>query len=69
MNELYVVISKDEKGDGICAMMTGNGGMPMVFGRKELLDDIRPIVKEMAEATGLELRIVRYTKQELIEEF
>ena len=68
MDEIFAVLSIDEKGEGICSMMTPNGGMPMIFGHQRMLEVIKPIVRGIALETGKKLRIVKYKKIEVLEE-
>ena len=68
MDEIYVVLSHDETGEGICSMMTGHGAMPMVFGHPRLIEKVRPVIQMMVRQTGKKLRLVKYTKTEILEE-
>ena len=68
LNNLYVVLSTDERGEGIVSMMTPQGAMPMVFGHERMLDGVRKAVKIMAKDTKKKLLIVKYTKSEVLEE-
>lgn len=68
MDEIYVVLSEDDKGEGICSMMTGQGAMPMVFGHPRMIELIRPRLQIMARETGKKLKIVKYIKSEILEE-
>ena len=68
MNEIYVVLSEDDKGEGICSMMTGQGAMPMVFGHPRMIEKIRPVIQMMVRQTGKKLKLVKYTKSEVLEE-
>lgn len=67
LDNLFAVISKDETGEGICAMMTPSGGMPMVFGHERMLEMTKKFAKQIAKETGKELRIVKYSKTEVLE--
>jgi len=69
MDEIYAVLSIDEKGEGICSMMTPAGALPMVFGHQKTLNMLRPIIIRMAKETGEKLRLVKFTKSEILEEF
>lgn len=69
MDEIYAVLSIDEKGEGICSMMTPQGGMPMIFGHARMLDKIKPAIEHMAKETGKKLRLVKFKKIEILEEF
>lgn len=69
IDELFAVLSSDDKGEGIVSMMTPQGGMPMIFGHERNLTMIRPLVKRMAKDTGKKLLIVKFTKSQILEEF
>ena len=68
LDNIYAVLSQDEKGQGIVSIMTPQGGMPMVFGHERMLEKIKPIVKKMANETGKKILIVKYSKVEVLEE-
>lgn len=69
IDELFAVLSSDDKGEGIVSMMTPNGGMPMIFGHERNLERMRPLVKKMAQDTGKKLIIVKFKKSKVLEEF
>lgn len=68
MDEIYVVISKDKEGEGIVSMMLSDRAMPLVFGKKEMLEKVLPLIKKMADETGQVLQICKYKKTEVVEE-
>lgn len=68
IDELYVVLSSDHKGEGIVSFMSPMGGMPMVFGHKRMIDKVRESVKKMSRETGKKLIIYKFVKQEVLEE-
>lgn len=69
MDEIYAVLSVDENGEGICSMMTEQGGMPMIFGHERMIEFIKPLINKMVKDTGRTLRLVKYKKTEVIQEF
>lgn len=69
MDEIYVVLSEDDKGEDICSMMTGSGAMPMVFGHPRMIEKLRPVIQMMVRQTGKKLKLVKYTKSEVLEAF
>lgn len=68
MDDLYVVLSKDDKGEGIVSMMTPDGAMPLVFGHKRLLDTIMPVVEQIAKDTRQTLLICKFQKIQILKE-
>lgn len=69
MDEIYAVLSLDDKGEGICSMMTNEGAFPMVFGHPRMLDMIKPVIRDMAMKTNRTMRIVKFKKMEVMETF
>lgn len=68
LNELYAVLSTDQRGEGIVSVMTPQGAMPMVFGHKRMLIAARKAAELMVKDTKKKLIIVKYTKSEVLEE-
>jgi len=66
-DHLYVVLSKDDRGEGIVAMQTDAGSMPLVLLDNSILDKVKSYIQHMAKETGRELYIVKYTKTEVLE--
>lgn len=69
MDEIYAVLSVDENGEGICSMMAEQGGMPMIFGHERMIEFVRPIINKMVRETGKTIKLVKYKKTEVIQEF
>lgn len=69
MDEIYAILSVDENGEGICSMMTEQGGMPMIFGHERMIEFVKPIINKMVRETGKTLKLVKYKKIEVIQEF
>lgn len=69
MDEIYVALSMDENGEGIVSFMTDCGSMPIVFGHKRMLDQIRDTLKRISLEAGTKIRIVKFNKIEILEEF
>jgi hypothetical protein len=69
MNELYVVLSSDENGEGIVSAMNDAGGMPLVFGHARMIPLIKEIVKKMEKETGKKLIMAKFKRIENVEEF
>lgn len=69
MDEIYAVLSVDENGEGICSMMTEQGGMSMILGHERMIEFVKLIINKMVRETGKTLRLVKYKKIEVIQEF
>jgi hypothetical protein len=67
ITEMYAVLSKDGTGDGVVSMMTEMGAMPLVFGYKDMLDKVRPVVQHIAKDTGMKFYIAKFTNKEILE--
>ena len=68
MDDLYVVLSKDEKGEGIVSMITPDGAMPLVFGHKRMLDKVMPFVEKIAKDSGQTLLLCKFQKIQVLKE-
>ena len=68
MDEIYVVLSQDDKGEGIISAMTDMGGMPLVFGHAKMIPLMKEITNKMAKDTGKKVVIGKFKRIETIEE-
>ncbi len=69
IDELYAVLSKDENGEGIVAMINPDGGaVPLVFGYEWMLAKVQPAIKKIAEETGQTLRVCKFSNKEILQE-
>ena len=68
MDEIYVVLSQDDTGEGIISAMTDMGGMPLVFGHAKMIPLMKDIAKKMAKDTGKKVVIGKFKRIETIEE-
>jgi len=68
---LWAFLSVDETGEGILAApLMGPGSlMPLVAGDQKRLDLITPIAKEIARDSGRNVRLVKFSQREVIEQF
>lgn len=64
MDEIYVVLSSDDNGEGIVSAMTDIGGMPLVFGHARMIPLMKDIAKKMAKDTGKKLVIGKFKRIE-----
>lgn len=70
MDEIYAVLSVDDNGnEGILSLMTEQGGMPMIFGHERMIELVKPIINKMVREAGRTLKLVKYKKIEVIQEF
>lgn len=68
IDEVYIVLSKDNQGEGIVSIITEEGAFPMIFGHKRMLETVREYIKKSAKETGQTLHICKFKKIEIIEE-
>lgn len=66
LDEIYLVLSSDKNGEGICAFISPIGNMPMVFGNPKLIDHTIELCKKISEESGKELKLYKFKKSELI---
>ena len=69
ITEMYAFVAEDSGPDdeGIVGMGTGLGWMPMVGADMDRVNSLRPIAKGIAKATGKRIKLLHFTKQEVIE--
>lgn len=66
--ELYAFIADEPQGEGgICAADLGGTLMPLVTGNPANLDAMRGFAQQIADASGLQVKLVRYTVREDLE--
>ena len=66
ITELYAVLSTDEHGDGICAVMLGGVAMPLVVSQERLVP-LRNYAARVAKRTNRKLKLVKFTAREELE--
>ena len=68
-SEMYAYIAIDKNGkSGICAGFTGLGASPFVGMTREDVKRWKPMVEEIRRETDKEIKLVRYTAAEIIED-
>lgn len=69
INELFAFISTDEgpEDEGIIASKMGDAWMPLVGADQKRVDSLRPIAKQIAQATGKRVVLVKFTHREDVE--
>ncbi len=68
MDEIYVVLSQDDTGEGIISAMTDVGATPLVFGHARMIPLMKNVAKKMAKDTGKKVVIGKFKRIETIEE-
>lgn len=64
---LYAFIAIDEDGDeGVCAMLTPEGWVPMVGSDMERIDSLRPVAAEIAKRSGKIVHLRRFSSMEIV---
>jgi len=67
---MYAFISTEEgpNDEGVVAMRVGNTWMPLVGADMKRVDSLRPIAKQIAEATKKRIVLAKFTVREDMEE-
>ena len=68
--DLYAWMADDQNGPGVAgivAVMGKWGPTPMVMVGEEFARGVKPLVQDLAEQSGVTIRLVRYTAVEEIE--
>ena len=70
IDEVYVFISKDEKGnEGVIGQKIGDSWMPFVAADKARLDALILMARELAKHTNKKIKLIKLTKREDIKEW
>jgi len=69
IDSIIVAVAVDERDqiEGVCAMYTGNGWMPLIAADDERYEQIRKQAQRVAAQTGKTVRMVRFTERGEIE--
>jgi hypothetical protein len=70
IDELYLFISVDEHGEGVCAAPLGGDGsmMPLVAADRTRLDQLMPWAQMIAKMTGKKIKLIKFTERTVIKE-
>lgn len=66
--ELFAFLAEDELGEGLVAMPTPNGMMPLVGGDMEMAMQLRPAAQKIARISGKKIRLVHFRARLDLEE-
>ncbi|CDT53354.1 hypothetical protein VCR15J2_390061 [Vibrio coralliirubri] len=66
LKQLFAFIADNggDEGEGIVGHHTGEGWMPLVTGKKDIADKMRPLAKRIGELTGKKVKMVSYIREE-----
>lgn len=66
---LFAYLSVDKDGnEGVCAApLPGFGTTPLVFGYEHVALKFIPIAEEIAKASGMQIKLVKFTKGEVVQ--
>lgn len=69
IDEMYAYVAESDEGEGVCSIHSERlGNMPMVGADRERMLSLRPYAQELAAAMGVPVKLVRFSKREVIEE-
>jgi hypothetical protein len=69
IDEVWLFISSDETGEGLCAFSTQDGIMPMVSADMANVDRLRGLAKRMAKLAGKTIKLIKMSVREEVEEY
>lgn len=73
IDEVFVFVSSDEKGEGIIGqtikMIGQNVFMPFVCSDKARMELLKPLAKKIAKESGKKIKLIRLSAREEIEEY
>lgn len=70
IDEMFAwIVTEPDGGEGIPALHTASGALPMVGADRARVESLRPHAQGVAAQLGLPLRLVRFHDMEIIEQF
>ena len=69
IQEVWVALSVDEGGEGVCATMVGNTLMPLIAADEVRLEWITQQAELVARMSGRNVRLVKLTQRVDVKEF
>jgi hypothetical protein len=64
ITELFVFLSTDETGDGICATDVNSVLMSLVTSKPRIAETMKPIAEKLAKLSGKPIKLVRFERRE-----
>jgi hypothetical protein len=69
ITEMFAFISSDEKdGEGLCAVPSVHGMLPMVGGDMERMDSLRPLAIQLSQMYGMKIKLLKFSVRTELEE-
>lgn len=69
IDEIFAFVSEDEHGnEGVCGFRTNDGTfLPMVCADKARVDSLREMADLIKRTSGMQIKLLRFSKRSLIE--
>ena len=67
IEQMYAFLAQDEEGEGVVSIRVGDQHYPMVGADMARVDQFRPLARQMAQQTGVPIRVVTFTTRTEIE--
>lgn len=69
IDAVWLFISVDETGEGVCAVHTPNGMMPLIAADEARLKDLSKIAGQVAQLTKKKIKLIKLTAREECEQW
>jgi hypothetical protein len=65
IDEVYLFVSVDEGGEGVCAApLFGDGSVvPLIAADKTRVESLLPVARKIAKASGKKVRLIKFTSR------
>lgn len=63
----FLSVDKEDGNEGVCAVNTNIGMMPLIVADEVRLEQVRPIAKDLANRTGMVIRLAKFSVREDLE--
>lgn len=67
IEKTYAFLAMEEDGEGVVAMLTPEGWMPLMGGDPRKIELLKPVVQEIANKTGKEIKLCCFSERTDIE--
>jgi hypothetical protein len=68
ITSIHAYIAEDKDGEGLCAFMVNGQWIPMVAADEARLESLHKIAKQIKEATGKKIKLIKFSWREDIGE-
>lgn len=69
IDEIWAFVSVDETGEGLCAIPTAGGLMPMIAADKARLESLKAMASQIAKMSGKTVKLIKLSSRQELQEW